>query len=152
MATKPLNILSGLNDALVQPLWGDIKDAYWMQRAARERYPIADTALNFIPYVGVAAGVDDIIQDTRQANYGELPADLGGLGVGSASTMAALKGFGKVAAQASKAARGITGIAGVGLTGFAQASMREQDAAAKKYEGMSIKDIADQLRQLGPQQ
>lgn len=144
--TKPLNVLGGLNDALIKPLWGDIKDAYWLQRAARERYPMAETALNFVPYAGAAANVDSIVQDVRQGAYGNVPGDVAGAGVNATTTLAALKGFGAVAAQSSKAVKGLAGIGMVGLTGFAQAQMREQEEAAKRFDGMSLLSISNQLR------
>lgn len=144
--TKPLDVLGGLNEAIVQPLWNDAKNAYWLQRAARERYPVANTALNFVPYVGAATNVDDIVQDVRTQQPGNIPGDLGGLAVNGASTLAALKGLGTVATHSSKAARGIGGIASLGLFGYGNALAQEQNAAAKKYQDMSLADIAEQLK------
>jgi hypothetical protein len=57
---------SGLKEAIYEPIKEDVKDAYWVQRAARTRYPGADGIFNFLPYVGAATVADDMAQSLYQ--------------------------------------------------------------------------------------
>lgn len=63
---KPGEMFRGLRESIVDPIKQDFKQAYWMQRAARERYPVSDAALNFVPYAGVAGAADDYYHEMRK--------------------------------------------------------------------------------------
>lgn len=60
--------------------WGDsFLNAYKEQRAFRDRWPVADAALNFVPIAGQLAAIDDIQRDLSQGEYGTAALDAVGL-------------------------------------------------------------------------
>lgn len=164
-STSPkLDILGGLKNAIIDPIAEDFKQAYWTQRAARARYPGADAALNFVPYVGAATNLDDVAQDVRTKQYQDVPGDL----AGAALNIGALKAYGAVAKSAPGAVKdaisavsGATGgkrgnmPAAASFTGSAVATpvaayidhyATKQKEADAKYGDTPLRGIASQLR------
>lgn len=145
-----LDVLGGLKEAVVDPMWSDIKDAYWLQRAARERYPAADAVLNFVPYVGAVTNADDIVQDIRGADYKATPGDAAGMALNLAATKAGVRGLSEVARDAERLGRsgGRVMAIGVGMpaTGYLTHYADRQKAAEKAYGDTPLLEIARQLR------
>ena len=140
----------GLQESIIDPLTADWKDAYWMQRAARERYPVTDAVTNFVPYLGTALNADDAIQHIRSNQYSGVPGDLAGM----ALNIATVKGGGKFVSEVSRDAQrmgrsgGKAMAIGVGFPAAAYITsyLQDQQDANKKYGDTSLKDIANILR------
>ena len=141
------DILLGIKEAIFDPIKKDFERAYVFQRAARERNPIADSALNFVPYVGLAASADDF----ANANTGSEYASAAG---GSLISAGATAGYAKHGFNISKAGGGMGGgragkAAALLLAGpaiYAREVLRSQEAANQKYSGMSSFDLARSKR------
>ena len=69
---------------------------YEKQRKFRERYPVADAALNFVPYVGTAAAIDDVQDSVRKGDYTDAALNAIGVIPGGKLVKGAIKGFDKV--------------------------------------------------------
>jgi len=91
-------------------IYGAVKEnlanAYWLQRAARTRYPGADGVLNFTPYVGLATAADDIGQDLYQnkhisgENLAELALNRAAMSKYGKGVVGSFKNLGKYAEKA----------------------------------------------------
>ena len=57
----------------------DLKMLYDKQRAFREANPVADFGLNFIPFAGTVAAVDDVANSMAAKKYGQAALDAVGL-------------------------------------------------------------------------
>ena len=76
---------------------------YEKQRKFRERYPVADAALNFVPYVGTAAAIDDVQDSVRKGDYTDAALNAIGVIPGGKVVKGAIKGFNKVDNAARRA-------------------------------------------------
>ena len=145
--SPPLDVIGGLKEAIGSPIAKDFESAYWMQRAARAKYPAADSILNFMPYLGVATNVDDIQRNARD-NGSFDPRDLAGLAVGVAATKFGLKGVNTLATGAGRArtASNVRAV-GIGMPAAAYAGhyVDAQRAANEQYGDRPLIDIAKEL-------
>lgn len=146
----PLNVMRGLHEALVAPIAKDFENAYWIQRAARGRYPAGDAALNFVPYVGLAANVDDM---AHASDAGDMAGAATGAAVnGSLVTGYAGAGMAAVKRMAQEAP-GQVGRAAVLLSAGPLAYLRSvldaQKAANNQYGDIPLVDLAARLRGWG---
>lgn len=142
-------LLTGFADAVGKPITDDMVRAYQLQRAARARYPGADGVLNFVPYVGVATNVDDIINDIAGGNYGSLPGDVASGAVGVKTTMMGAKGLLGAARMATSQGRsgGKVLLMGGGAPAMAYIDhyRKAQAEADKKYGDTPVLDIARRM-------
>jgi hypothetical protein len=162
------DMYNGVKEAVVDPIKEDFKDAYWIQRAAREKYPAADAALNFIPtplgaVVGLAANADDLYHDAGKGDLIKSTGDVGGalLGTGRIasagkllkSTMsdgkyaidAVQKKLGTKAGAPEAAFAANFGVIPAGAVYAADVADSQRDAN-KEYKDQSVADLAKQLR------
>ena len=150
---KDLDIWGGLNEAILQPIASDMGDAYWMQRVARERYPVADAAMNFLPTplgaaTGLAANADDLYHDYQKGDILGGAGDTIGLGVG-AGRAAQYAGFIKnVVKDAPPALKGRSAVVLLaGPLAYAHEVNLKQGKATEKYKGKRLLDISKYLRE-----
>lgn len=148
----PLDVMKGLKEALVDPISRDWGDAYWIQRAARERYPAGNAALDFMPYAGIAANIDDMAQAN---NAMDMAGATTGAVVNGGVTAAYAKGGLQAVKGVAKDAPGMAGKAAVLLsTGplmYLRSVLDAQSKANQQYKDTSMREIAEQLRGWGTQ-
>lgn len=148
----PLDVMKGLKEALVDPISRDWRDAYWIQRAVRERYPAGNAALDFVPWVGLAANADDMMQ---AENTGDTVGAAAGAAVTGGVTAAYAKGGLQAVKGVAKDAPGMAGRAAVILsTGplmYLRSVLDAQSKATQQYKDTSMREIAEQLRGWGAQ-
>jgi len=147
---------NGLKETIVDPLIEDWKNAYWMQRAARERYPMANAALNFLPTpvgagIGLAANIDDLFHDTKNQNYSGMAGDLIGAGVGYERSKGAASGAMNTLKDVYKTSpktvgRGALLLGALPMT-YGRSVYKDQQTANQQYNTMSLLEIANKLRQ-----
>lgn len=135
---------------IVDRIKDGVSDAYWMQRAVRERYPAADAVLNFVPYVGAATNIDDVVQDVRSGDYSSIPSDAAGAALNVGATKLGLRGLSEVAKDAQRYGRsgGKVMATGVGMPTalYVDHYLDRQKAADEQYGDTPLVDIAKQLR------
>lgn len=154
----------GVKEAVVDPIAEDFKQAYWMQRAARTRNPKVDAALNFVPYVGVAAAADDLQHAVREGDKAGSVANAVEVAVNPTTMKAGLRAGIKAVSddtpvvrkkfgQTYESARGFVGKKMAGALGLASGAGaaanyygHAQNDANEKYGDRPLKEIAQELR------
>jgi hypothetical protein len=157
----PKEFFSGLKEAVYDPIKRDFVNAYWLQRAARTRYPGADGVLNLTPYVGMGANLDDIQRSIRDEGTVE-GSDLAGLALNAATTASygkLLKNTPAFANMVKQQVVGATGgkrgnnivpgmVMGASYPGVAYINhyIEAQQEANRKYGNKSLSNISRELQ------
>lgn len=148
----PLDVMKGLKEALVDPISKDWEDAYWIQRALRERYPAGNAALDFVPWAGWAASADDMAQ---ARNAGDIAGAVAGTAINAGTTAAYAKGGLQAVRNATQHAPGMMGrgvaLLSMGPFMYLRSVLDEQSKANQQYKDTSMREIAEQLRGWGTQ-
>lgn len=149
----PLDVMKELRTQLLDPLAQDWNNAYWNYQALRTRYPAADAVLDFVPYVGIANGVDDIRRSLPVGDLQGTANGAAGMAIGASTTGKYAKASVETLQELAKHAPGVAKRAAVilsaGPMGYLDHVVESQKAANARYQDMPLADMAAQLQGWG---